>query len=225
MTSFPLHYLSNITDYDNSSKFDVLSEFYNIHAKPSFPALCLSTELVYSGKASATFLSNLFDPKTDELYCTKTDHLTTINRSTREVAPIPDWWKKKYGPYAPKGEHLRLPAVVPPDCEDSDHVCEMMGSWNDVNTAFYLGYEVSFKLGMHGIMDAVADNKLTIFHHHIQKYPIKSVNVRYIRAARAGDNIKIFIRQSKDNPFVIDVALCKKEQTICQMTIDFEIQF
>ena len=74
-------------------------------------------------------------------------------------------------------------------------------------------------------MDAVANDKLTIFHHDILNSTLKSVEVRYIRTACAGDNIKVFIRQSKDSPHAIhvDVALCKKEQIICQIKFTFEI--
>ena len=143
-------------------------------------------------------------------------------RQVLEIVPFPDWWRNKYAPHVAKGKPLRLPTVNPPDSEDSDHVCEMMGSWNDANTAFYFGYGIFFKFGMHGIMDAVANDKLILFKHDIQKYRIKNVDVRYLQPARGGDNIAMFIRQNKENLHAIDVALRKKEQIICQMKFVFE---
>ena len=87
MTSFPLFHLSDFGDYDrllmerafliHSSKVDVLPEFHNLHTKPSFPELNLSTELVYIGKTSTTWLSKLFDPKTDEVLQSQTRQLVS----------------------------------------------------------------------------------------------------------------------------------------------------
>ena len=217
MSSFLLFHLSDLLDYDelllerafliHSSKVDVLPEFHNLHAKPRFPELNLSTELVYIGRTSITWLSKLFDLKTDEVFVTKTEQ--TIG--------------DKYAPHVAKGKPLRLPTVNPPDSEDSDHVCEMVGSWYDVNTDFYFGYEHFFKFGMHGIMDAVANDKLILFKHDIQKYHIKNVDVRYLQLVNGGDNIKMFIRQNKEYLHVIDVALRKEETVISQMTFVFEI--
>ena len=99
----------------------------------------------------------------------------------------------------------------------------MVGSWNDVNTDFNFGYEHFFKFGMHGIMDAVANDKPILFKHDIQKYRIKNVDVRYLQLVNGGDNIKMFIRQNKENLHVIDVALRKEETVISQMTFVFEI--
>ena len=232
MSNYTLFHLSDFGEYDrllmerafsiHSSKLDVLPGFHNLHAKPIFPELHLSIELVYVGKTSITWLSKVFDPKTDEVYVTKSDQAISVVRHTLGVVPFPDWWRSKYGPRVTEGKPLRLPTVTPPDSEDSDHVCEMVGSWNDATVAFYLGYDTIFNFGMHGIMDAVANDKLILFKHDIQKYRMKNVDIRYLHTVKGSDNITMFIRQCKENPHLIDVALRKQEQILCQMTIVFE---
>ena len=142
-----------------------------------------------------------------------------IDQYTRKTVPIPDWWKKKHGSRAREKRKLVTPELSVPT--ENTYMYGIKVSWNDIDTNNHVNYKSYVLFCLDAAMDAVKHGFYVGFFGDILKYNVKTVQVRYVNEALAGDNLTVITWQDAQNPRVIHFSIEREGNALVQCSMEF----
>ena len=199
-----------------STRTEVDAEFYRFMAAPRSAPLQVSFQLGYVGNCSLNTVATLNCRRTAKVYATNVNQVVLVDKATREVTPIPEWWRTKYASFSTGQASLviaRMPVLTP------KHECAMVIRWSDVDLYRHTNYLSYVQFCLDCAMDAVVGNFYSKLKDDILLYNTKEIQMLYINETKAGEALHTATWQDADDPLKIHFNIRCGDKPIFQSSI------
>ncbi|XP_053409275.1 uncharacterized protein LOC123561343 isoform X7 [Mercenaria mercenaria] len=195
-----------------STAYHVTDNGNSLNSRPhwglNFP-MYTTLNIIYAGSSAFSFEIKLTNFDTSEILMTAEMTFVYIDYNTRRPAPFPAWYeeaknKKKFGPALPRLPTLEIPQnafqyEVHSNYSDIDHN-------GHVNQSIYVKWctDAGTEAALKGLYSGFIDN--------IGKYPLDSLEIKYIGEGMVDEQFAVNTWQDKDSPLVLHFAVTKQKK-------------
>lgn len=178
------------------------------HWGMNFP-MYASIEIIYSGTSAFTFEVKVSDFNTGASLMSGYFTFVYVDFRTRKPALFPDWYNnvksaKKFGPPLP-----RLPT---PEIPQSVFQYEVCAYYSDIDQNGHVNQSVYVKWCTDAGTEAAVKGRYQGFTDNIGKYPLDTLEVKYIGEGMVEDNFVVNTWQDKQSPLVLYFAITKENK-------------
>jgi len=180
----------------------------------------INFQLCNVGKSSFEKRCTLLDASGRKLGQTS-KQMVLVDEVSRKPVPIPEWWKRKHGSQGvlrEKKEVFQYALHVP---AENTYQYSMKPSWNDVDSYHHVNYVSYVMFCFDAAMDAIKHGFYIGFFDDILKYNVKTLQIRFMGEALAGDNLTVVTWQDAQNLRIIHFSIEREGNALVQCSIEF----
>lgn len=213
---------SGLYTFMASAKTEITRECYDLPDAAVSPSFEAKLHLGYMGNSSLNSVATLYHTQTGKELARNINQVVTVDKTTRRPAPLPEWWKEKYGDCVVGNERLVIPLVpVPDENVPGFYKGQCQVSWSDTDTYKHTNYLSYIRFCLDAAMDGIVDGQFQKFTGDILQYHVKSIQLAYKGESLARDTLDITVWEDAINAYILHFDVKKDKNTIFQSTMEF----